>query len=277
MLIAQAVSAAPSVHANSLYHEWGLVAAILGICVVTFSGLWWLLRLDPQSTTESGLRVRSVLAGMFQHTIVQGAVRIFDLIDNHLPYALSQAETTNPKPSAFDRLCEKMKELGPVEENRDGLRKTLEKHLKGMLIDEVRKLLGVAEATASGEPSTYPNPTVLRVTLEGDNERRLGFIAQKTVVSNKMEKGFHTSRWSSFCCLACAVACGILVSPWVFVDYEWAFVVAVIFLALFGIASLTGIACLLRLYRCQSWLESTASRYKSPEDWFGELSHYRVK
>ncbi|MCH8047191.1 MAG: hypothetical protein IID44_26105 [Planctomycetes bacterium] len=274
MLLAQGPNQA---HANSLYHEWGLLSSILGLCALIFGGLWWLLCLDSRGTTADALKVRSVLAGMFQQTIVEGAVAIFDLIDNHLPYALSQVDNPNARPSVFDRLCERLKEFGAVEKNRDGLREVLEDNLSGVVINEVRKLLRLAEEIAPGEPSTHPNPTGLRISLEGDTERRLGFIAQKTVTSNKMERDVRRSRWCAFASFACAIASGLFVSPWTFIDAEWAFSVTVAFLALFSGAVILGLAFLLWFYRCRNWLEDKAARYPTPRDWFGELSQHRVR
>ncbi len=274
MLLAQGPTPA---HENSLYHEWGLLAAILGFCVPIFAILWWLLSLDSRQTTEGALKVRSVLTGMFQQTVVEAAVKIFELIDNHLPYAISQVDDPNARPSAFDALCDKLKGLEAVEDDRDRIRDALEQSLSGVVIKEVRKLLKIAEETAQGEPGAAPNPTGLRISLEGDTERRLGFIAAKVVTSNKMERGFGWSRWCAFVAFAGANVSGILVAPWLFIEADWAFKVAVAFLALFGVALIIGISSVIWFYRCQHWLEETAARYTSPGDWFGEVSQHKVR
>ena len=100
MILAQATT-----HANSLYHDWVVVAASWGLCVPLLAGVWWLLKLKSAETSESALSIRSALAGLMESTFHIEALKVFELIDEHLPIALSQEDAKNARVSAFDRLC----------------------------------------------------------------------------------------------------------------------------------------------------------------------------
>src|SRR4051794_4476472 len=99
MLLAQATSA-PVVHANGLYFQWGLLAAVIGICAAITAKLSSVMARKSNETTAAGLKIRSSLVSLFQSTVVYEAKRLFDLVDNHLPYALSQVDAVVARPSA---------------------------------------------------------------------------------------------------------------------------------------------------------------------------------
>ena len=277
MLFAEISKIAQSEHANSLYFEWGFLAVIAPFCIALFAGLWWLLRFDTRPSKKHGLEVRSVLASMFQKVITQGAIRLFELINNQLPYALSQVDDATPTPSVFDKLCEKMKGVDSISEDRDAFREALEHSLSDAILAEIKKHLHIADVSASGEPRPNPNPTDPRFSLEGETERRLSFIAEQTLLSNRMERGVN--RWLSFAfrCFACAFVFGMLCIPCFLIDTDWAFVVLLTSGAISIIAVIAGAVCLVLFDNCYRWLDWNAHRCKSPDDWFVEMSQHRAR
>ena len=273
MILAQAAT-----HANSFYREWGLIYAAIAMCAVLLPGLGWLFRMKmPPTITEALTKIHSVLAGLFQQTVVQESRKIFRLIQEHLPYSLSQVDSIHPQTSAFDKLCQELRELDEHNPDRDHYRKGLERALSGVIVDEVEKLLQIAEAHSTGDVEERANPTGLRVSFEGETEQKLTLIAEKTVRANRMERTLYRTKTWTFRLFATTAAAAALVIPWPFVDAQWAFLTIVVLLLVFVGAFVAGILGLVRFHNCQQWVEETARRYRVPEDWMGELARTRTK
>lgn len=253
MILAQAMS-----HANSLYHEWGLIAAAWGMCVPLLGGVWWLLKLKSEETSVSALEIRSRLAGLLERTFHIEALKVFELIDDHLPYALSQVDAENARASAFDRLCLGLRELDPDESDRGKYRSLLEHALSRIISTEAKKLLGGA------------TPTGLRFRFSIETERLLAYIAEQTTRSRKKERAYERATSRTTALFITAPIAVFLGTPCVMADALWAFYINAICLSVFVVAVVVGLLSLLRLAVCQNWITKRA-RWE-PEDWLDDFS-----
>ena len=241
MILAQATT-----HTNSLYHEWGLISAALGFCIPLLGGVWWLLKIKSEETSDSALKIQSGLAGLMERTFHIEALRVLGLIDDHLPDALSQVDVKDARPSAFDRLCLGLRVLDLDEPDRNKFRALLERALSGIISAEAKKLL------------TGASPTGLQFSFRHETERLLVYIAEQTARSKQNLRTYdRATSWATRLFIVGPIAT-LLATPWVMIDALWAYYLNVICLSVFGLASGLGLFSLLRLAVCQNWLKKRA-------------------
>ncbi|UCE60359.1 MAG: hypothetical protein JSU63_01150 [Phycisphaerales bacterium] len=251
MILAQVTT-----HANSLYHDWTLIAAAWGMCVPLLAGVWWLLKLKSEETSASALKIRSMLAGLMERTFHIEVLKVFELIDEHLPYTLSQADVENARPSAFDRLCLGLRKLDPDEPDRDEYRSLLEHALSGIISAEAKKLLGGA------------TPTRLLFSFRRETERTLAYIAEQTTRSISKERAYtRATSWTTALFISAPIAV-FLGSPWVMFDTSWAFYFGIVCLSGFLVGVVGGLASLLVVAACQNWITRRAKW--ELEDWLDD-------
>lgn len=252
MILAQATT-----HANPLYQEWGLIVAAWCVCVPLFGCVFWLLKLKSKKITDSALNIRSILAGLMEQTFQIEALRVLELIDDHLPYVLSQVDADNPRASAFDRLCLGLRDLDANEPDRVKYRTLLELALSRIISTEAKKLLA------------GPTPTRLRFSFRHETERMLAYIAAQTTRSRKRERGYHrATKWTTIFFVTAIIA-AFLAAPWVMVDATWAFLLDAVCLSVFLLAVVAGCASLLVVAVCQTWI-TTHAEWRV-EDWLNDL------
>ncbi len=257
MILAQATLQAIT-HANSLYHEWGLIAAAWGLCLPLLGGVWWLLKLKSEEITASALKIQSSLAGLMERTFHLEALKVFELIDDQLPYALSQVDAENARASAFDRLCLGLRDLDPNQPDRGKYRSLLEHALAGIISTEARKLLG------------GPTPAGLRFSFRHETKRLLAYIAEQTTRSKKKERTYSKATSRTTALFIVAPIAVLLGTPCVVIDQLWAFYVNAIFLSIFIVVTGLGLLSLLQLAICQNWITQHA-RWKL-ETWLEDFS-----
>ncbi len=245
-------------HANSLYHEWGLIAAAWGVCVPLLGGVWWLLKLKSEETSASALKIRSKLAGLMERTFHIEALKVFELIDDHLPDALSQVDAENARVSAFDRLCLGLRELDPDEPDRGKYRSVLEHALSGIISTEAKKLLAGA------------TPTGLRFSFRHETERLLAYIAEQTTRSRKKERAYtRATSWTTALFISAVIAV-FLGTPCMMFDTTWALYLGAIFLSAFLAGVVAGCVSLLVVAVCQTWITRRAGW--RIDDWLDDSS-----
>ncbi len=265
MILAQTIA-----HDNSLYQQWGLSAAVLGLCVPMLGGVLWLLKLKSENTLEAGLKIRSKLAGLLERTFHLEALRIFELIDDQLPIALSQASAENPRASAFDRLSQGLRDIDEEQPNRDKYRDLLEHALSRIISKEARKLLGTAGATSEQETEGGAHRPGLRFSFGHKTERILAYIAEQTTQSKKKQNAYEKATgWATKLFIVSTIV-GVLHCPGVFIDTTWAYYLVVILLSVSVAAAAGGMTSLLVVAVCQNWITGRA-RWQL-EDWLEDLS-----
>lgn len=253
MILAQVAT-----HDNPLYHEWGLIVAVWGLSVPLLGGVFWLLKLRSEETTASALNIRSSLAGLMERAFHGEVLKVLELIDDHLPSALSQADAENPAASAFDRLCLGLREIDPEKLDRAEYRTLLQLALSGVISTEAKKLLEGA------------TPTGLRFSFRHETERILAYIAEQTTRCRKRQRAYErATSWTTTLFIAAPIA-ALLGTPWVMFDAPWAFYLHAICLTAFVAAGAGGLVLLLVLAVCQNWITRRAAW--RVDDWLEDFS-----
>lgn len=248
-------------HANSLYHEWGIITAAAGLLVPLLGAVLWLLKLKAEQITQSVLSIRSGLASLMERTFHIEALKLIELIDDQLPSALSQVDADNPRPSAFDRLCLGLRDFDPNEPDRVQYRTLLEFAISGIITTQAKKLLG---ATA---------PTGLRFSFRYETERILAYIATQTNRSIRKQRAYDKATvWAKRFPIAALIAAGVA-TVWLFFDTTWSFYLNAICLSAFLAAVVAGCVALFIVAGCQAWI-TTRAEWR-PEDWLDDLDRTR--
>ena len=170
---------------NSFYQQWGL----LGVVVIAFGLLIpfirWFESQDTDRVLAARLKIVEALVGMFQKTVREEATRIIAIIDEYLPAALSQAGNPLTQPSAFDSLCQRIRDLDESEFDREVVRSWLNESLSGIVVKEVNRHIELVDS----EPRTTGDGTGLafRVGFEAHTQR--GTPLPRREVSTGKEEG----------------------------------------------------------------------------------------
>ncbi len=276
-LTAHLAVAQAATSANSLYHAWGLAAALIGICVLFLGVAWTMHKSKLEDVTLAVVKTRAVLFGLFQKTVDGEAFRILALIEDHLPIALSQADASGARPSAFDRLCAKLRELDLDAPDRESYKTLLENTLSGLMIGEARRLLQVADKEGSGRTGAHENPTGLKVGFEGQTEQALTLMAEKTAEMNKRERRLYRSKRSCQNFFSAAGVAGMLFVPTVFFDKFWALAGGATLLVCFALLATAGLVAWAAFGSYRDLLLETANRHQAPEDWIAEIPQQRTR
>lgn len=253
-----------SPNANALYHEWGLMAAILAACVPLLGCVLWLVKTKRDPIRVAILEIRSALSRVFQDTVLDEALRVFQLVDDHLPYALGEPRSGSTRPSAFDQLCGALRGRDEDSDDRVGHTLLLKNALSGIIVDEVKRLFMLSKADTKRSPDSASHLRGLQVSFEGSTEISLEFIAKRIALASGREAAFYRSRSWAPILLVSAAICGLLFCPTVFVNHQASFWTGVGLLAASGICVIAGLVLCLVLHCSASWLEDTAADCKKP-------------
>ena len=269
---AQLLPMPPVTSMNPLYHEWGLFAALLGLCLPLVGVAIALHRAGMHDVKRAILKIRSDLASLFQKTVIQESKRILSRADDQLPSILSSIDRTTSLPSAFDRLCLGLKKIDPKDPDKDEYRHLMESALSGVISGATRQLLCDAEEAAERQLKNVK----LEVSFEGRTQQDLTFIAGKTAELNKKVKILFRSRLTSRYLLLASGAAGLLAVPTLFLASLSAYYLGVTLLICFALLGAGGLIEFALFGSCKSWLVDTKDRYKGPQDWYEELANYRT-
>jgi hypothetical protein len=174
------------------FQQWALfavtVAALVGLCKLTyvvFTG-------EHRDVVAARLSLEQVASAFFVRLVLQEARRLFSVIDDHLPLALSQSQAAKPELSRFDHFCKSLKDI-PAEELDDrGKYANVIKECFGRIISDSAGCLFDAMASAGTSSSSSPlNPTSARFSLEGDGFLNFAGVAEFDYQNRKLEGRFR--------------------------------------------------------------------------------------
>jgi len=257
---------------NSFYQQWGLLGVVLIALGVLISFIRWFEGLDTDRTLAARLQIVEALVGMFQKTVREEAIRIIEIIDEHLPTALSQAENPLAQPSAFDSFCQKIRDLDESEFDREVVRSWLNESLSGIVLREVNRHIELDSEpnNTPGDGTGLSQKPAFRSGFEAHTQRKLRLLAEKSVQAKKKENKFHLGkRWVPRLWVATVVSLMLFI-PSPFSDTLWAFRLGGVAFGLFVGGVITGACALLIFCDGKNWLEEQSNL--TSEDWFAELS-----
>lgn len=254
---------------NNFYEQWGLLGVVLIALGLLISFIRWFEGLDTGRTLAARLQIVEALVGMFQKTVREEATRIIAIIDDYLPTALSRAENPHTQPSAFDSLCQRIRDLDESEFDREVVRSWLNESLSGIVLKEVTRYIKLVDS----EPKSSPRDgtgRAIRSGFEAHTQQTLSLLAEKSVQVKKKERRFYLGkRWVPRLWVASVVSLMLFIPSPLF-DTLWARYLGWTAFALFAGGVIAGACALLIFCNGQNWLEEQANR--TPEDWFAELS-----
>ncbi len=267
-MLAQATQRAP----HSLYREWGLITVFAVLIASYLPLLYWQIKKSDDEAQKNLLGIRSALATMFQETIVGEVIKLFQLINDNLPCALSQSESEETKLSALDKLCQGLKELDEDAEDRVAYEGLIENALSDIIVREATKMLLVAEANSEHEHHENAGRGGFRISFEGETEIKLRLLAENTVQARRRYDSF--SKWKRRGPLLSSVAIiiGLLCCSIPFFRNQWMFIVGTILIPLFFIALIAAVVSILQLHLCSSWLKEKCQEYRRPGYWKTEIA-----
>lgn len=263
MILAQTAT-----HLNPLYHEWGHVPTVVALMTATIAGVVWILKQNSDDTRDAGVKIRTMLTGLLEHTFRIEMLRIFELIDDLLPYALSQVGADNPHPSAFDRLCVGLREIEPGDPNRVKYQALLEQALSKIIIGSAKKLLDDTETPLEPDAKVRTPPTRMLFSFKHETDNLLAYIAKETTRCKKKEHSFRNGKLWATRLLITAVIALILALPWVRLDTKWAYWLETGFEFGGYAAGVAGLASLYVVFSCQHWIAEHAKWGR--KDWLDD-------
>jgi hypothetical protein len=189
-LLLVASVASNTVIVNPYYREWNLLTAIAALLSIGAAAVVWFLKHKPQEVERCVLKARSNLSARFQITVVDEVRRLLRLLDDRLPYVLTQRRDDSPGPSRFNSLCAQLAQLDLEDPDRDKYYYIVNDSLGGAItqamdtfLDQVQGSL-VAGSTATG----------IRFAFEQSTEKTLEFIATETSKVSKRLRRFRLGR-----------------------------------------------------------------------------------
>lgn len=250
---------------NALYQQWGLWGCIVTICIALGSGIWWFIRnKNDSSAQEDALEISSYLSHMFQMTIVQEACRLFELIDDSLPFSLTQSRSKKPIRSAFDHFIDKIRTLPDEEVTRQNCHDFFEDIFGRIISKEVQRLLDSAQSSASGARMQLKRDDAICLSLEGDIDLKLRLLAEMTSTAKRQREMFEFSKNRASRYLVATIFFGVALLVPMLVDHSFACYAAYSVLAGFVACLVLTVLHAYRMYDSREWLAERAAKYREP-------------
>lgn len=246
---------------NPLYQQWPLVGAIFTGTVACLTALWFLFHLKAEQTRTAVLEIRSALSRLFQETVAEESLRIFDYVEGHLPSALSQVDAVRPAVSAFDRLCTELRKIDPANPDRETFKGILEHILSGIIGKEARRLIGQGEAA---------------VGFAYQTEVKLAFLAKKTVEASNHEALYNFTRKWCFRLIGFMPVCALGVLVGALFAYRTCYVLGVTATILWGLTFLFYLLALVAQIKCHNWLMDVSKKDCLKNEWQAELAKLKL-
>ncbi len=103
---------------NNLYQGWNCLIVIFPIVAALLTGIWFLIKRGHEKTNEFIIGIKEEVHTVFMNTIINEARRLIQIVDEHLPHALSQDRSEEPFPSRFDYFCTSLRQIPEAQLDR---------------------------------------------------------------------------------------------------------------------------------------------------------------
>lgn len=175
------------------YGQWALlgvaVAAIAGFCKILHH-VW---STEHRDVERARLSLEQVSSSFFVSLVLQEARRVFAIVDDHLPQALSQSGSPDIETSRFDNFCMSLRAIPQAELSDRGRYASIIKESFGQIIsDRAGRLIEAMSSVGPvGSAGRTLNPTGARFSLEGDGFLKFVVVAEFDCLNRKMEARFQ--------------------------------------------------------------------------------------
>lgn len=179
---------------NPYYQDWTCAGFILAIFIAIAGAMIKIHTKDNTDLRKLILTLKSQISVLFMKTIIDEAKLLINIIDDHLPYSLSQCGSKNPTTSRFDYFCGAIKSvsLEDLQEDRNKYATIIKDAFSGLLKDEVDKLIRIVSLGPNLNDASF-NFTGIRYGLEGETALKFDFIARKMANIEKWHRNYNIS------------------------------------------------------------------------------------
>jgi hypothetical protein len=192
------------INANPYYQNWTHIGFAFAFGIAIISALINIRAKEDMGLSKLTLSLKSQISSLFMKTVIDEAILLINMIDEHLPYSLSQAWSKNPTTSRFDYFCGQLKSLSldpsqddysqedKVKCTRDQYAGIIKDSFSGLLKDEVEKLVRIVSLGPRLNDTSY-NSTGIRYGLEGETALKFDFIARKMASVERWHRNYIRS------------------------------------------------------------------------------------
>jgi len=212
--VTQSVTQPPEFDA---YRQWPLVAATVALCAFMMNRVEGIFKRDTDVDAAT-LSLEQVASSFFVALVLKESRRLFNIVDDHLPIALSQAHASVAERSRFFQFCVSLRAI-PEEEldDRGKYAQIIKESFARIICDSAERLIDSIGAS----PSVL-NPTAVRFSLEGDGYLSFAGVASFDYQNRRLANRFQM-QWSSSALFAfVTMICGIATIVGVIFNEEWA-------------------------------------------------------
>ena len=207
ILVQAAISSTPTSNTppvNSFYFAWGCFSVLASLfigSIVFLSNLIPLAKNSKEKFETARLTLKENIANVFMETITSEAQLLIGVIAEHLPTSITQAHSTNPHTSSFDKFCIKIIELSKKnpDDPRKGISEIMAKEFSGHIAKEAGKLSKILKIHPRLGHTDY-NATGISYALEKDTASKFRFIAKYLFEAEREENNYVSCQKSYRCC-----------------------------------------------------------------------------
>ena len=261
ILLATPSQETPTASGLMVYGQWPLLTALVAIVGALCKLLHIVWKNEHRDIDGARLSLEQVSSAFFVAIVLQEARRVFAIVDDHIPLALSQSRSPNPGVSRFDNFCQSLRAIPADELNDRGKYANIIKESFGRIIaDSAERLIDAMSSAGATASNVVLNPTTARFSLEGDGFLNFAGVAEFDYENRRIETRYRRV-WTSvgmFSFLGIISGIGLLAG--IVIDVPWAQAVApwsllalaafsVLTLATFGLSYLVKRSMIRRSHR----------------------------
>ena len=242
ILLALSPQASPPLSGLIVYGQWPLLTALVAGVGALCKLLHVVWKNEHRDIDGARLSLEQVSSAFFVAIVLHEARRVFAIVDDHIPLALSQAKSPNPGASRFDNFCQSLRTI-PAEEldNRGKYANIIKESFGRIIADSAERLIDAMSSAGATASNVVLNPTTARFSLEGDGFLNFAGVAEFDYENRRIEARFRRI-WTAvgvFSLLGVVSGVGVLAGivvnlPWAQAAAPW----SLLALAAFGVLSL---------------------------------------
>lgn len=219
-----ATTASTSSSGLVIFCQWplfaGVIAGIIALCKLAHT----VFKNEHNDVDRARLSLEQVTSSYFVEIVIQESRRVFLIIDDHLPDALTKPSSVGGAPlTRFTHFCQSLRKLSSEElvDEKSKYRNIIQESFAGIVSECASRLFEAM--TRAGESADGPlNPTGARYSLEGDGFLSFAHVAEFDYQNRRLVTRFRRI-WTSVGVLSVlAIICGFGVLVGIILDSNWA-------------------------------------------------------
>lgn len=190
--LAQSQSTATPSSQFVAYSQWPLLTAAIAGTGALCKLLHTVWKNEHRDVDSARLSLEQVASAYFVAIVLEEARRVFRIVDDHIPLALSQKDVANASLSRFDTFCQALRTIPPEELNDRGRYSKIILESFGRIISgSADQLIDAMSASGGNASNKILNPTLARFSLEGDGFLNFAGVAEFDYQNRRIEGQFR--------------------------------------------------------------------------------------